>query len=176
MHRLALTPTGRKILQRLGRTVPFEHPSVQPVPAFLQAVIEAPPLPKNMQAGSQDGRRRARTRHARFFVSVQTSDLQDLPECASEDAIKRQKVLNQRASKETPLGGHEYVNIGRDIATYPGNTAERIGAEVWDKEKDVEDEPQDESEEIATVEDTTLLGAQSDMKYLRIFFFQKEPG
>ncbi|KAH9370648.1 hypothetical protein HPB48_008750 [Haemaphysalis longicornis] len=62
MHRLALTPTGRKILQRLGRTVPFEHPYAQPVPAFLQAVIEAPPLPKNMQAGSQDGRRRARTR------------------------------------------------------------------------------------------------------------------
>ncbi|KAH7949271.1 hypothetical protein HPB49_006934 [Dermacentor silvarum] len=68
-------------------------------------------------------------RHAGFFSSDQTSDLQDLPECDSEDALERQEVVEQCALKEIHLAFDEYVYIGSDVVTCPENTVESIVAE-----------------------------------------------
>lgn len=39
INRIARSPMGTKIQQRLARTIEFEHPFVEHVPVFLQAVI-----------------------------------------------------------------------------------------------------------------------------------------
>lgn len=111
-------------------------------------------------------------RHAGFFSSDQTSDLEDLPECNSEDVLERQEVIEQCALKEIRLDFDEYVHIDSDVATCPDNTVESIVGEVCDEE---EDELEEKSEGVATVEPTALQGAGSAVQYLKNFF-QKEPG
>ncbi|XP_037568170.1 tigger transposable element-derived protein 6-like [Dermacentor silvarum] len=105
-------------------------------------------------------------KHAGLFSSDQTSDLQYLPECDSEDALERQEVVEQCALKAIHLDFDEYMHIEVDVVICPENTVESIVAEVCDEE---ESEPEEESEGVATVEPTTLQGAESAVQYLKIF-------
>ncbi|XP_072142338.1 tigger transposable element-derived protein 6-like [Dermacentor andersoni] len=110
-------------------------------------------------------------RHAGFSSSDQASDLQDLPECDGEDALERQEVVEQCALKKIHLDFDEYVHIDDDV-TCPENTVESIVSEVCDEE---ESDPEEESEDVATLEPTTLQGAESGVQYLKNFFL-REPG
>ncbi|XP_072143609.1 tigger transposable element-derived protein 4-like [Dermacentor andersoni] len=110
-------------------------------------------------------------RHAGFFSSDQASDLQDLPECDGEDALERQEVVEHCALKEIHLDFDEYVHIDGDVVICPENMVESIVAEVCDEES----EPEEKSEGVATMEPTTLQGAESAVQYLKNVFL-KEPG
>lgn len=112
-------------------------------------------------------------RHAGFSSSNLTCDLDDLPECDSEDALEKQEVIEQCALKDITLDFDEYVQVDSGVATCPDNTVQSIVDEVCDEEE--EEELEEDSEEVATTEVTTLHGAESAVLYLRNFF-QKEQG
>ncbi|KAH8020671.1 hypothetical protein HPB51_002620 [Rhipicephalus microplus] len=107
-------------------------------------------------------------RHAGFSSSNLISDFEDF-ECDSEDAHERQEVIEQCALKKITLDFDEYVQVDIGVATCPDNSVQSIVDEVCEEEEELEED----SEEVAATEVTTLHGAASAVLYIRNLFLRE---
>lgn len=62
LHRLSLTPAGRRVLQLIGRTAPATPHAPQRIPLSIRQRIHVHPVPKHMHPFYNQGRRNARVR------------------------------------------------------------------------------------------------------------------
>lgn len=62
LHRLTLTPTGRRVLKEIGRPDPNPSDLPQRIPLHIRKKLKVAPVPKHMHPTFNRGRREARVR------------------------------------------------------------------------------------------------------------------